>query len=173
MRYWAHINNEVCGPFEKEKLPGLAKFGPDSFICPETADGGQTAAWKPASAFPEVLAALSPAPSPLPPRQAAEATLGMTMRGTIIELTQPKEQAAPPPKPLPAAVIPMKPAGEAAARRDSGQQAEPLDRKFEQMNVLLASIAESQARLLGKVDGLERAMAEMKTLLLPKPPQAK
>jgi len=168
MRYWAHINNEVCGPFEKEKLPGLAKFGPDSFICPETADGGQTAAWKPASAFPEVLAALSPAPSPLPPRQAAEDALGMTMRGTIIEMSAPKEPAAAQVKPLPAASAPLRPAAAAAALPAANEP-----QKLEQLGAMLAAVAANQAQVLERLGRIEGALAEMKTLLLPKPPQAK
>lgn len=86
MKYWAYINNEVLGPFEKEKLAELANFGLSSLICPQTPVGGQTESWKEASTYPEVSAALtSPAPPPVSPqRRAAESPLAMTMRGSLI-----------------------------------------------------------------------------------------
>lgn len=114
MRYWAYINNQVCGPFEKEKLPGIANFGPASLVCPENTAGGDASAWKEAGTFPEVLAALNPAaapapapapaPEPLPeqPRTpAAESPLLMTMRGTLIEPPVIDEPASPPPAAAP------------------------------------------------------------------------
>ncbi|MBU2573925.1 MAG: hypothetical protein KKH28_07615 [Elusimicrobia bacterium] len=86
MRYWAYINNEVLGPFEKEKLTKLPNFGRSSLICPETPAGEQRPDWKEASAYPEVLAIPTSSPSaPVsPPSPAAESPLAMTMRGSLI-----------------------------------------------------------------------------------------
>ena len=61
MRYWAYIDKEVRGPFEKERLAGLPGFGAASLVCPEGSAEGQNG-WKAASAFPEVMAALVEAP---------------------------------------------------------------------------------------------------------------
>lgn len=100
MRYWAYIDKKVCGPFEKEKLAELPNFSPSFLLCPDSPDGGQANAWKAASAFPDVLAALSPAPAPAQSRKpAAESPLLMTMRGTLIDEpvidppTQPRKPA--------------------------------------------------------------------------------
>ena len=86
MKYWTYINDQVFGPVEIEKLPGLAKFVPSSLICPETPAGEQSVGWKEASSYPEVMAVLAPAPAPeRPARPYFESPLAMTMRGTLIE----------------------------------------------------------------------------------------
>lgn len=102
MRYWACINNKVLGPFEASALAAVPAFTLSTLLCPETATGGETGAWKEAASCPEVLAALNPAPAPEQPRRpAAESPLAMTMRGTLIEETpvtdpvpQPRRPAA-------------------------------------------------------------------------------
>lgn len=100
MKYWAYLNNEVLGPFEKEKLKELANFSLSSLICPE---GGQAEGWKEAAAFPEVRAALSPAsaktqasPPPAPQRMAEESPLALTMRGSLITEPAAHEPSASP-----------------------------------------------------------------------------
>lgn len=117
MKYWAYINNEVLGPFEKEKLREVPGFGLTSLIC---AEGAQAEGWKEASTISEVRAALmpSPAPSPAkpqtPPRMtpqsmAEESPLAMTMRGTIIEM-HPTAPAAAPQRPAAEPPLAMTPA---------------------------------------------------------------
>ncbi|MCX5784691.1 MAG: hypothetical protein NTX59_03285 [Elusimicrobia bacterium] len=59
MKYWAYINNEILGPFEKEKLSELPNFGASSLICPQTPVGEKTEDWKEASTYPEVSAMLN------------------------------------------------------------------------------------------------------------------
>jgi len=99
MRYWAYVNNEILGPFEKEKLIELPNFGLASLICPEPPPGQQAEGWKEASTHPEVAAVIArPAAAPAkfqPP--AAESPLAMTIRGSLIE-----EPAAEPPAAGPA-----------------------------------------------------------------------
>ena len=162
MRYWAYLNNQVCGPVEKEKLPELAGFILTSLICPETPAGGETVGWKEASTYPEVLAALgpaaapaaAPAPAPAPQRApAAESPLMMTMRGTLIE--------------TPAAQEPAKPAGAAPAAQQPPPQPEPAAQKLEQISAMLASIANGQSQLLERLGRLENSVADMKSLLFP------
>jgi hypothetical protein len=82
MKYWAYMNNEILGPFEKEKLLELAEFGAAALICPQTAPGEKTEDWKEASSYPEVALLLNlPAPSAatpsieLPPQTAAGESL--------------------------------------------------------------------------------------------------
>ncbi|PIU17727.1 MAG: hypothetical protein COT18_12470 [Elusimicrobia bacterium CG08_land_8_20_14_0_20_59_10] len=146
------MNNEVCGPYEKEKLSGLANFSLSSLICPETPAGGQTSSWKEASAYPEVLAALSPAPAK-PRVTAAESPLELTMRGSLISVPEPKEPAIAPSKALPEA------------------RPEPIREELDQLGARLASMADNQSRLLKRLDSLESAVADLKALLFPKPPK--
>jgi hypothetical protein len=123
MRYWVHINNQVSGPFEKEKLAGLPGFGPSSLIVPETPDGG-AAAWKEASAFAEVLAALNPPPPPAQPERPSMDSLALTMRGSLIE-----EPAAtePEPVPQPAPAQPARPSEDSLALTMRGSLIEEPD----------------------------------------------
>ena len=59
MKYWAYINNEILGPYEKEKLFELPVFTAATLICPQTPVGEKTQDWKEASTYPEVAALLS------------------------------------------------------------------------------------------------------------------
>jgi hypothetical protein len=131
MRYWAYVNNEVRGPFEKEKLAALPGFGGTWVICPEDQAAGAAPGWKEASNYPEVMNALNQPPAPAPaaapppvpaPAQEkpkpAESPLLMTMRGTLISdpvvdghvveqpaglpKPSPVQAAAPAPAPAPA-----------------------------------------------------------------------
>ncbi len=193
MRYWAYINNQVCGPVEKEKLPELATFTLATLVCPEAPAGGEAVAWKAASAYPEVLAALTPAPSPAPapapaPQRApaAESPLMMTMRGTIIDMpvVQPAAAPQPAPAPAPAAESPLmmtmrgtlieapaikEPAlaAPAPAAQQTAPQPEPAAQKLEQISAMLASIANGQSQLLERLGRVESSVAEMKALLFP------
>lgn len=192
MRYWAYINNQVCGPVEKEKLPEIATFTLATLVCPETPAGGETVAWKAASTYPEVLAALTPAPAPAPapaPQRApaAESPLMMTMRGTIIDMpvAQPAASPQPAPAPAPAAESPLmmtmrgtlietpaaqepaKPAVTAPAPQQALPQPEPAAQKLEQISAMLASIANGQSQLLERLGRLESSVVDMKSLLFP------
>ena len=74
MKYWAYVNNEILGPFEKEKLLELPAFSPSLLVCPQTPVGEKTEDWKETSTYPELAAligagankASSPAPAPQP-----------------------------------------------------------------------------------------------------------
>ena len=59
MRYWVYINSEILGPYEVENLAGVANFNAASLISPEVRPEGEAEAWKAASVYPEVMAALS------------------------------------------------------------------------------------------------------------------
>lgn len=78
MKYWAYVNNEILGPFEKDKLLELPTFSPSLLVCPQTPVGEKTEDWKEASSYPELSAlaggamhsgampAPQPAPAPVP-----------------------------------------------------------------------------------------------------------
>jgi len=119
MKYWAYMNNEILGPFEKEKLFELPGFEVSSLICPQTPVGEKTEDWKEASTYPEVaLMFNSPAPStpgapgiqtPLKeqktsPIPAADGATGGTATPEEIKFkplsASSLEPAAPPPSPL-------------------------------------------------------------------------
>ena len=62
MKYWAYINNEILGPYEKEKLFELPVFSASTLLCPQTPVGEKTEDWKDASAYPEIAAMLGSRP---------------------------------------------------------------------------------------------------------------
>ena len=64
MKYWAYINNEILGPYEKEKLLELPVFRASTLICPQTPVGTTTEDWKEASVYPEIAAMLGTAVPP-------------------------------------------------------------------------------------------------------------
>jgi hypothetical protein len=75
MKYWAYVNNEILGPFEKEKLLELPSFAPSLLVCPQTPVGEKTEDWKEAATYPELSALIgaggmkpsaAPAPAPAP-----------------------------------------------------------------------------------------------------------
>lgn len=170
MRYWAYMNNQVLGPFEKEKLPGIPGFNAASLICPETASDGGAVSWKAASACPEVAAVLAPAPAPAAaprPRPEAESPLAMTMRGTLIDEPAIEAPAAAR-APVPAAESPlaMTMRGTLIEETASAPAADPVGQAPRQEQPA-GTVAEIQARL----DRLESAVAEIKALLTPPPPK--
>ena len=80
MKYWAYINSEILGPYEKEKLLELRAFSASTLLVPQTPAGEKTEDWKEASAYPEIAPLFnSPAipavdtPKPAVPPSAAEA----------------------------------------------------------------------------------------------------
>ena len=54
MKYWAYINSEILGPYEKEKLLELHSFSASTLLVPQTPAGEKTEDWKEASAYPEL-----------------------------------------------------------------------------------------------------------------------
>lgn len=193
MRYWAYINNEVKGPFETEKLAAQAGFGPSSVVCPEDKAAGQNPGWKEASGYPDLLAALNPGaapapadvPPPLPaaapkaepapaPRQ-EESPLMMTMRGTLLsdpvvdgQVLERFPAAAPSAVTPPRTSVPSPEPAPAAAPQD-GQ----LLQKLDQLSAMLASVANGQSQALERLDRVEKAVLQMRSLLFPSAPPQK
>ncbi|MEW6011992.1 MAG: hypothetical protein AB1602_01185 [Elusimicrobiota bacterium] len=54
MKYWAYINNEIKGPFEKEELLKIEGFNNSTLVCPQSPVEEETKEWKEASNFPEL-----------------------------------------------------------------------------------------------------------------------
>ena len=186
MKYWAYINNAVCGPFEKEKLAELSAFSLVTLLCPDTPGGAKADGWKAASTFPEVLAVFGPAPAPAEPRSQANSPIMMTMRGTLIEEPDPVPQPAPsspdrvsaaaplvpePAKEIPAAAVPDQAAAANPVRPQAAPEPEPLREKLEHMSAMLVSIGNSQSQLLERLGRVESAVGDMKSLLFPAPPK--
>jgi len=94
MKYWAYVNNEILGPFEKGKLLELPSYSPSLLVCPQTPVGEKTEDWKEASTYPE-LSSLSgqgaqAAPSretfaPAPTLNETPAPAAEPMKQTIID----------------------------------------------------------------------------------------
>ncbi len=164
MRYWAYMNNEFLGPFEKEKLAELPNFSSSSLICPETPVGEQAGGWKEASTYPEVSAILTPpASAPVKPRYpAAEPPLALTMRGSLI-----LEPAAEPPAVFSLEPITAVNPGVLEPPEETPKPGVPA----EQLGAMLISIGDNQVRLLDRLSRLETAIMEVKTLLSPEPPK--
>mgnify|MGYP001046552250 CR=1 FL=1 len=55
MKYWAYINNEIKGPFEKEELIKIEGFNKDTLLCPQSPVEEETKEWKEAFQFPEIF----------------------------------------------------------------------------------------------------------------------
>lgn len=55
MKYWAYINNEIKGPFEKDELLKLEGFNNSTLVCPQSPIEEDTKEWKEASNFPELV----------------------------------------------------------------------------------------------------------------------
>lgn len=170
MRYWVHINNQVQGPFDKEKLASTPGFTLASMAYPEAPAGGEPPAWKAASAYPELLAALTPSPSPAPapaPNRPvpAESPLALTMRGSLVG-----DPAFDAPLPAPQAAGPvlvktgtLEPAAETPAPVPA--QPDPrlaqLRLKLGQLGTELAAVAETQTQLAGKLAGAVKELKEL------------
>ncbi len=179
MKYWAYINNVVCGPYPKEKLAEIPSFSLASLLCPDAPGGAQADGWKAASAFPEVLSLFGTAPAPEQPAGPAQdrSRIMMTMRGTLIDEPIMEEPAAAPvvpqPSETPAVATPekVKPVPGQAADPGPDQHPERLSQKLEQMSEMLVSIGKAQAQLLDRMSRVESAVADMKGLLFPAPPK--
>ncbi|MDD2805556.1 MAG: hypothetical protein PHV33_08380 [Elusimicrobiales bacterium] len=174
MRYWVHINNQVQGPFDKEKLASTPGFTLASMAYPEAPAGSEPAAWKAASAYPELLAALTPSPSPAPapaPAPAAarpapaESPLALTMRGSLVgdpafDAPLPAPEAA---APLPVRTGTLEPAKEtpATAPAQPDPRLAQLRLKLGQLGTELAAVAETQTQLAGKLAGAVKELKEL------------
>lgn len=100
MKYWVYMNNEVRGPFEKEKMTEIPDFTSSSLVCPEARDGEQSPGWKEASSYPDIPAGGAPASAPAAPqpqRPAPEDMLELTMRGSLVSAPEIEEPVTPPP----------------------------------------------------------------------------
>ena len=73
MKYWAYVNNEILGPFEKDKLLELPAFTPSLLVCPQTPVGEKTEDWKEASTYPELAALIGSGAGLGAPKAAAPA----------------------------------------------------------------------------------------------------
>ena len=180
MRYWAYINSEIRGPFGKEALVSMKEFSGSLLLCPEGGQSGQTADWKPASSFPEVMSAKPEAPAaapqvPKPAAPGAESPLALTMRGSLI-LDPEIEQAAIKPasaSPAPAAPVAVNRSVFEAPAKSAGGAAQPelLAGKLDQIGAMLLSVSNGQTQLLSKMTKLETELAALKALIVPPPPK--
>jgi hypothetical protein len=106
MKYWAYVNNEILGPFEKEKLLELPSFAPSLLVCPQTPVGEKTEDWKEAATYPELSALIgsggmkpaaasaAPAAQPSPAPAAGEAPHSISLKpltGSSIDASAPQE----------------------------------------------------------------------------------
>lgn len=53
MKYWAYVNNEILGPYEKDEIKALPAYSPSLLICPQTPVGEKTEAWREVSSCPD------------------------------------------------------------------------------------------------------------------------
>jgi len=97
MKYWAYVNNEILGPFEKEKLFEIPDFSPSTLLCPQSPAGESTQDWQEAASFPEIAAMLN---SPSMPASGGKGeTKPKTAdpgNGKESEAGKPKEKSEPP-----------------------------------------------------------------------------
>lgn len=68
MRYWLFVDEAMLGPYEADQLKGVARFTPETLVCPEGAIGGSD--WVPARTRGELAEIFTkPAPSPFSPQR--------------------------------------------------------------------------------------------------------
>ena len=72
LAYYLYDGKQSIGPFEVAELVKRPGFGPATLVFPVGATGAD--AWKPASGFPEIAAALKPPAPPPPPAPGASRT---------------------------------------------------------------------------------------------------
>ncbi len=102
MKYWAYVNNEILGPFEKDKLLELPSFSPSLLVCPQTPVGEKTEDWKETSTYPELAAligagagkASGPAPQPAPAPAQESAPRDVVEPGPAITTFKPLKAAS-------------------------------------------------------------------------------
>lgn len=102
MKYWAYVNNEILGPFEKDKLLELPSFSPSLLVCPQTPVGEKTEDWKETSTYPELAAligagagkASAPAPQPAPAPAQESAPRDVVEPGPAITTFKPLKAAS-------------------------------------------------------------------------------
>jgi hypothetical protein len=74
MKYWAYINNEIAGPYEKEELENLENITSETLVCPEKADKNGEYQWQAAHTIgignpPEKEPLMQPSQEPSEPLQ--------------------------------------------------------------------------------------------------------
>jgi CheY-like chemotaxis protein len=122
MPYFLYDGSKSIGPFEPADLAKRPGFSLTTLVFPAGATGAD--AWKPASAFPDIAAALAPAAPPPPPPPPAAPAAAPAAAPFTITLTMPppkpvEPEPAPAPKPAPApAPAPVAQAGGAPVLAD-------------------------------------------------------
>ena|GEM_PF-4228421 len=96
MKYWAYIDNEIKGPFDREELPGVAGYSAETLLCPESTVDGEPQEWQFASALFADSSAM-----PAQPDEAAQAyepaAEGAQPQPSLRELEQAYAEAVSPP----------------------------------------------------------------------------
>ena len=77
MKYWAYVNNEIKGPFEKEELLKLEGFNNSTLVCPQSPVEEDTKEWKEASNFPELISTI-----PIPDKENENVPESLTLNVT-------------------------------------------------------------------------------------------
>lgn len=113
MAYYLYDGKNPIGPFEPAELVGRPGFVPTTLVFPAGATSAE--AWKPASSFPDIAAALQPTAAAMPRDQRVEMQLTLPPQ-------PPKESEAPsavsPPAAVPASTASPEPAAAFAAPSD-------------------------------------------------------
>lgn len=111
MPYYAFDGKAAVGPFELADLIKRPGFGAATMVCPV---GATTAdAWKPASTFPEIAAALGPAAPPPPPPPPPSSTPRGEITLVMPAVKPPEPAPSPAPAPAPVQAAPAQPAAPA------------------------------------------------------------
>ncbi|MDD2772274.1 MAG: hypothetical protein PHP45_01100 [Elusimicrobiales bacterium] len=96
MKYWAYIDNEIKGPFDREELPAVAGYSAETLLCPESTVDGEPQEWQFASALFADSSAM-----PAQPDEAAQAyepaAEGAQSQPSLRELEQAYAEAVSPP----------------------------------------------------------------------------
>jgi CheY-like chemotaxis protein len=105
--YYLYDGKQSIGPFEAAELVKRPEFGAGTLVFPAGASGAD--AWKPASSFPEIAAALTPAappPPPPPPSAPSRSEITLSFPAPKRAEPEPAPSAAAPAASAPAAAEP-------------------------------------------------------------------
>lgn len=156
MPYYLYDGKAAIGPFEPADLAKRPGFGAATMVCPVGATTSD--AWKPASSFPELAAALKPPPAPPPAPPAPPPPAAAPPRAEITLILPPERPPEPQPVPVAAPAQPAAapPAAAAPALASPAEKVVLIVDDDDGIRGLLEMFAQTQGfQVVTAVNGLD------------------
>lgn len=156
MRYWVYINDKVEGPFEKDKIAALEGFTPDTLVCSEVIEDGETQEWLPAKTL--FAEAEEPAAEQPPAEEAEPEQAPIARQSAVIETPEDAQQGA---VAQAAEELPQQPQAQAPAEGDA------LSDILNKINSLAGELASLKKELETALNKPAKAAAPASTVIIP------